>query len=108
MKGKIMLAAMVAALLVGGCDSPSGIGVGGPRVTLSSYNQLTNGMGYFDAVGVIGFQGEELSRSRMDGVPGVMSSVDTVMYQWINADGSNMNAMFQNDRLVSKAQFGLR
>jgi hypothetical protein len=30
------------------------------------------------------------------------------MYAWQNADGSNMNAMFQNDRLISKAQFGLR
>ena len=36
-----------------------------------------------------------------------MAGVSSVMYQWVNADGSNMNAMFQNDRLVSKAQMGL-
>lgn len=44
----------------------------------------------------------------MDGVPGVMESVDAVMYQWVNSNGSNMNTMFQNDRLIQKAQFGLR
>ena len=30
------------------------------------------------------------------------------MYMWQNSDGSNMNAMFQNDKLVNKAQFGLK
>jgi hypothetical protein len=31
------------------------------------------------------------------------------MYQWSNTSGfANMNAMFQNDALVTKAQFGLR
>ena len=30
------------------------------------------------------------------------------MYSWQNGNGSNMNAMFQGDRLVNKAQFGLR
>ena len=29
------------------------------------------------------------------------------MYSWKNANGSNMNAMFQDGRLISKAQFGL-
>lgn len=29
------------------------------------------------------------------------------MYSWVNFDGSNANAMFQNGELVMKAQFGL-
>ncbi len=37
-----------------------------------------------------------------------MPGIKTVMHQWMNSDGSNMNAMFQNDKLVQKAQFGLR
>jgi len=49
---------------------------------------------------IVGFPGEELSRSDMAGYT-------TIMYAWKNANGSNMNAVFQNDRLVIKAQFGL-
>jgi hypothetical protein len=29
------------------------------------------------------------------------------MYSWKNRNGSNMNAMFQDGELVTKAQFGL-
>jgi hypothetical protein len=31
----------------------------------------------------------------------------SVMYIWKNSDGSNMNALFQNGKLLNKAQFGL-
>jgi hypothetical protein len=79
-----------------------------PVVTMAEYQQLQNGMSYQQVVQVIGQPGEEASRNHMDGVPGVMESVETVMYQWINPGGSNMNAMFQNDKLIQKAQFGLR
>lgn len=79
-----------------------------PVVTKSEYARLSNGISYWDARQIIGESGEELSRNHMDGVPGVMQSIDTVMYSWTNHDGSNMNAMFQNDRLMQKAQFGLR
>ena len=30
------------------------------------------------------------------------------MYSRQNANGSNMNAMFQDSKLITKAQFGLR
>lgn len=111
-KRRFMLAAMVGALTIGGMGMFAGMGeaqAGGPKkVTMSAYSRVSTGMSYFDVVDVIGFHGEEISRSHMDGVPGVMSSVETVMYQWVNSDGSNMNAMFQNDKLIQKAQFGLR
>ena len=77
-------------------------------VTLSDYVQIDNGMSYSQVVAIIGDPGVEMARNRMDGVAGVMASLDTVMYVWQNPNGSNMNAMFQNDRLVQKAQFGLR
>jgi hypothetical protein len=35
-------------------------------------------------------------------------SVDMRTYQWANTDGSNATVTFMNDRLVAKAQFGLR
>jgi hypothetical protein len=79
-----------------------------PTLTMAKYNQIQNGMSYSQVVGIIGQSGVEMSRNRMEGVAGVMPSVDTVMYMWQNDGGlSNMNAMFQNDRLISKAQFGL-
>lgn len=76
-------------------------------VTYDEYQRIQDGMSYREVVAIIGVGGEEISRVHMDGVPGVMESIDTVMYQWVNSNGSNMNAMFQNDKLISKAQFGL-
>ena len=71
-----------------------------PLVTESEYNQIREGMSYSQVCQIIGANGEELSRTDIAGY-------STVMYQWINSNGSNMNAMFQNGSLVSKAQFGL-
>lgn len=72
-------------------------------VTAAEYRELRDGMTYREAVAVIGFPGVELSRTSIAGYT-------TVMFQWTNPAPaiSNMNAMFQNDELVSKAQFGLR
>jgi hypothetical protein len=71
-------------------------------VTLAQYHQLTDGMSYGQAVNVLGSSGTEISRSNVAGFL-------TVMYQWEGThSGGNMNALFQNDRLVSKAQAGLR
>ena len=70
-------------------------------VTAAEYRQLATGMTYQQAFEIIGFHGEELSRSEIAGTT-------TVMVQWMNANGGNMNAMFQNGRLIQKAQFGLR
>ena len=63
--------------------------------------QIQTGMSYEQVQGIIGSEGEEISRSNIAGY-------STVMYSWKNWNGSNMNAMFQNDQLVTKAQFGLR
>jgi hypothetical protein len=65
-------------------------------------------MTYKEVIAIIGPPSQEVSRSYMEGVPGVMPSVETVMYVWEGTWGANMNAMFQNGRLISKAQFGLR
>lgn len=70
-------------------------------VTLDKYNQLETGMSYAEVVGILGEEGTEMSRTDMMGIV-------TVMYMWDGKSfASNMNAMFQNDELVSKAQFGL-
>lgn len=77
---------------------------GSPQgVTLAKYNRLADGMTYADAIGILGAPGTEMSRSSLGGTT-------TVMYSWQGSGdiGANMNAMFQDDRLVSKAQFNLK
>ena len=77
-------------------------------VSKADYNKIKHGMLYSEVVGIIGKPGNEISSNKIDGVRGVMASVTTIMYEWHNVDGSNMNAIFQNSKLVQKAQFGLR
>jgi len=79
---------------------PHLIGLPPPVVTKAEYDRIEEGMTYEQVKRTIGASGEELSRSDIAGY-------STVMYSWTNANRSNMNAMFQNGRLVNKAQFGL-
>ena len=70
-------------------------------VTMANFQRLETGMSYPEVVTILGQSGEEMSRSELAGYT-------TVMYSWKKgAFGSNMNAMFQNGKLISKAQFGL-
>lgn len=71
-------------------------------VTMAQFQQLTDGMSYEDAAKILGSAGTEMSNSSMAGHK-------TVMYQWTGAEfASNMNAMFQDGKLISKAQFDLK
>jgi len=74
-------------------------------VTMAGFTALKEGMSYEDAVAILGREGEVQSESKF-------GDITTIMYQWDGARrpglGSSMNAMFQNGKLVSKAQFGLK
>lgn len=70
-------------------------------VSMSAYERLVTGISYQQACTIIGFDGVEQSRSDL-------GRTTTVMYAWKGQWPKNMNAIFQNDELVSKAQFGLR
>lgn len=94
---------MIAVVALVGCGA-----VAPPVVTMDEYTQIREGMTYSQVVSIIGASGEEVASNVIEGVPGVMPTMRTTMYQWVNADGSNMNAMFQNGELIQKAQFGLR
>ena len=72
-----------------------------PEITLDQFLSLPDGASYNHVTALLRDPGIEVSRNNIAGYL-------TVMYQWENADGSNMNAMFQNDRLVSKSQAGLK
>jgi len=73
-----------------------------PVITQSQYAQLQSGMSYRQVVNVLGVSGEELSRNQIAGY-------ENVMYQWMNPGlfSGGMNAMFQNDCLIQKSQYGL-
>ncbi|WP_288413525.1 DUF4429 domain-containing protein [uncultured Sphingomonas sp.] len=84
-------------------SEPTAVSDSQPRsgVTAANYARLTDGMRYSEVVRILGAPGEEVSSSELGGIR-------TVMYQWEgNIFGGNMNAMFQNDKLVTKAQMGL-
>ena len=70
-------------------------------MTKAMYLQISEGMSYHQVARIIGAPGEEMSRS-------ILAGYTNVMYQWVNNDYSGMNAIFQNGRLVTKEQFGLR
>lgn len=75
-------------------------GLLGPKVTMAKFKAIKKGMSYKQVVKILGFEGEEMSSSDVAGY-------STVMYAWRNLGGSNMNAMFQNGKLIMKGQFGL-
>ena len=75
-------------------------GAGG--ITMAKYDRIKTGMSYKEVVEILGKEGKELSNNEVGGIK-------TVVYQWeAEGAGSNMNATFQKDKLLSKAQFGLR
>src|SRR5690606_33959998 len=80
---------------------------GGTGVTKASFDALKTDMSYAQVVEIIGRDGELISESEM-------GNLVTKMYSWKaekkdhGALGANMNVMFQNDKLVSKSQYGLK
>ena len=95
--------AMLLFLLINSASSESFT----PGVTMVNYSRLKTGMTYAQVVKILGKEGIELSS-------GDIAGIHTAMYQWYGHGisgsvlGANMNAMFQDGRLVTKAQFGLR
>ncbi|MEQ8999052.1 MAG: DUF3862 domain-containing protein [Coleofasciculus sp. B1-GNL1-01] len=69
------------------------------RLTLEAFNQIKAGMTYEQVIEILG-EGEEISRVEIPGTP------TTVMYQWQTGLRS-VNATFQDNKLISKAQFNL-
>lgn len=70
--------------------------------TLREYQSLQPGVTLGQAIDIIGCKGEEISRVSYGGQ-------ETVMVSWPAESGyfGNMNATFDNDRLVAKGQLGL-
>jgi hypothetical protein len=73
-------------------------------IHLAQFQALKTGMSYAAAMSTLGCEGTEISRVDLPGAP----QFATVMYSWKGAAIANANAMFQNDRLINKAQVGLQ
>lgn len=69
-------------------------------LSLEKYNQLKDGMKYDEVVSILG-EGEEQSVTEILGSK-------TTSYQWKGEGYSSITATFQNDKLNSKSQFGLK
>ena len=79
-------------------------------VSLAQFNQIQEGFTYEQVCAILGSPGTLLSSNVMSVIPGVMNEIRTAMYTWQGSGmpGANMNAMFQNDVMNMKAQFGLQ
>ncbi len=97
-KTRIAVLVLAVALLLSACG-----GVKSELITMEEYNSLKEGMSYKEVVDIIGSEGEEVSSNNIAGY-------STVAYSWEGhgSVGANANVMFQNDKLVSKAQAGLK
>ncbi|WP_300380207.1 DUF3862 domain-containing protein [Clostridium sp.] len=70
------------------------------KVTLDQFNNVKEGMTYEEVKEMLG-EGQVISENEI-------MDLTTIMYEWINKNGSNMNAMFQGDSLAIKSQFNLK
>lgn len=72
-------------------------------VTLANFTRIREGMSYEEVVLILGSRGEVITSRDVAGIK-------TVFYHWEGEGGSfgaSLNAMFQNGRLIAKAQSGL-
>lgn len=70
-------------------------------ISLAQFNQLKTGMRYAEAVKILGAEGVVMSQSEF-------SKTTTIVYGWDVGFGQQMTALFQNDKLISKSQVGLK
>ncbi len=98
MRKKLATLVLAGSVILGA--SPSALA---GDVTKAEYSRVKMGMSYQQVVTILGPPDEALSETEMAGF-------HTVMYMWEGRGGfgANMNAMFQNGKLINKAQFGLR
>lgn len=71
-----------------------------PSVTFAEFTQLQHGMTYEEVTAIIGAQGTLDSSMRI-------GEIFAKMYSWENDDYSSMSAVFHNNSMVVKTQFGL-
>ncbi len=78
----------------------AGLGNKDAGITLDKYNQVTEGMTYDEVKAILG-EGQLTSQIKI-------MDTESIIYSWINKDGSNANFTFSSDKLDMKAQFNLK
>jgi hypothetical protein len=69
-------------------------------VTMEKYNQVKEGMTYDKVKAILG-DGQITSQTKL-------LNMETIMYSWVNKDGSNCTGIFTAGKLDMKAQFNLK
>jgi hypothetical protein len=77
------------------------------RHTLADMMELPDGISYDDAARRLGTVGHSEVRALAVDM-GISQGGNVAVYAWPNADGSRIVLVFQHDRLVHRAQEGLR
>jgi len=90
-----LAAALVVLALAGGCGHKN------RPVTLKTYQRLTLGMSYEQVVKIVGRHGCPGS-----GPPAGIANAAS--FEWSNPDGSVMQCVFRDNKLVFKNQRGLQ
>ncbi len=111
--GVIFVVAGVATMMTGGqAESPTPTAAdappedAAPYISFEKYYQLTEGMTYDEAVGILGVDGDIIETEEEVGPDDEL--IEIITYQWFNADGSNMTATFRAGALESKYQHKLK
>lgn len=86
----------------------AGCGGASKKVTMEKFNRIQDGMSYSQVSSIMGDPGELGASTTMPGIPGIMEKLESKIYMWKNSDGTNMNVQFQNDKVMTNAQFGLK
>lgn len=69
-------------------------------ITIENFNKIKTGMAYEKVVEILGEEGTVISENEVSGYR-------TIVYQWKAGAMTNMSCIFQNEKLISKTQFGL-
>lgn len=71
--------------------------------TMEKFNKINTGMSFDDVTDIMGKRYEVLSETEFAGIK-------TIMLSWKSTKilGANMNVTFQDGKVISKAQFGLK
>jgi len=81
-----------------------------PTVTKAEYDQVKTGMTRAEVEKIVGKPGETTSDFSFEipGLPNAPIKGEQAFYEWKNEDGSTMNAMFVNGKLLFKTQSNLK
>lgn len=108
--GVIGLLAIALNVLMPNPSSPPSVGQQqSEKLTLEKFEKIENGMSYNDVVGIIGCEGTLEAETGEKG-----TEYYTVSYRYMGDDqvsgmlGANASFMFQNGKLMMKAQLGLK